>query len=253
MVDDLFWNSTVDEIVKGYTYLEKEEKYICLICGKRYDKGVIYKDGEKLLEAEKAVKNHIIHEHNSVFDYLINMDKKYTGLTENQKVLIKYFYAGLSDKEIVEKIGEGSTSTIRTYRFKFREREKEAKIILAMMQLLKLPQKKVESEEKFIPIHRGAKMIDDRFAITEDEREKVVNKYFKNGKLLEFPTKQKRKIIVLTEMWKKFDPTKKYTEKEVNEIIKEIYFDYVTIRRYFIEYGFMERTIDCKEYWVKVN
>lgn len=26
--------------------------------------------------------------------------------------------------------------------------------------------------------------------------------------------------------------------------------DYVTIRRYLIEYGFMERTNDCKEYWI---
>lgn len=252
MIDDLFWNSSVEEITKGYNYLEKEEKYTCLICGKIYEKGIIYKNDEELLEAERAIKIHIENEHDSVFDYLINMDKKYTGLTENQKLLIKYFHDGLSDKEIIEKLGEGSTSTIRTYRFKFREREKEAKVILAMMQLLNSPQKKVKKVEKFIEIHRGATMIDERFAITEDERKKFTSKYFKDGKLTEFPTKEKRKIIVLGEIWKKFEPSRKYSEKEVNEIIKEIYFDYVTIRRYFIEYGFLERTLDCSEYWVKL-
>ena len=36
-----------------------------------------------------------------------------------------------------------------------------------------------------------------------------------------------------------------------NSVLKLIYEDYATIRRYLIEYGFMERTNDCKEYWVK--
>ncbi|AVQ98165.1 hypothetical protein OBCHQ24_03680 [Oceanobacillus iheyensis] len=38
---------------------------------------------------------------------------------------------------------------------------------------------------------------------------------------------------------------------EVNEILKSIYINYVKIRRYFIEYGFMKRSRYCTEYWVK--
>jgi hypothetical protein len=48
-----------------------------------------------------------------------------------------------------------------------------------------------------------------------------------------------------------FERNKRYDERELNSIIKEIYEDYATIRRYLIEYGFMERTSNCKEYWLK--
>ena len=41
-----------------------------------------------------------------------------------------------------------------------------------------------------------------------------------------------------------------YTEREVNEIIQPIYADYVTIRRYLISYGLMNRTRNGSEYWL---
>lgn len=120
------------------------------------------------------------------------------------------------------------------------------------MQLLNNNRKDIH--EEFVPIHKGAKMVDDRYAITVEEREKVLNTYFKqgiDGPLESFPSKEKRKIIVLQQIMNRFDRSKKYTEKEVNEILKQIYADYVTIRRYLIEYGFMDRNKDCTEYWVK--
>ena len=43
---------------------------------------------------------------------------------------------------------------------------------------------------------------------------------------------------------------KEYKEMEVNKIIKPIFDDFVTVRRYLIEYGFMERAKDCSRYWV---
>ena len=97
-------------------------------------------------------------------------------------------------------------------------------------------------------------MIDARYAITEEEQEKYLKKYFPWGPdnaLSEFPKKQKRKLIILNHIIKHFELNKKYTEKEVNEILKSIYVDYVSIRRYLIEYGFMERMQDCSFYWVK--
>ncbi|WP_236719720.1 DUF2087 domain-containing protein [Neobacillus mesonae] len=34
-------------------------------------------------------------------------------------------------------------------------------------------------------------------------------------------------------------------------MLKSIYADFATIRRYLIEYGFMDRSKDCMKYWVK--
>lgn len=250
-INEIFWDSTVEEIKQGYVFISTTNEYVCLICGESFEKGVIYPQGELFCDAEKAAKVHIHKKHGSVFEYLVNMSKKYTGLTETQKELLKYFYKGFSDKEIVDAQGVGSTSTIRNHRFKLKEKEKQAKVFLAIMELLESR----KENEKFISIHRGATMVDDRYAVTEKERERIVKNYFKegnNGRLSVFPSKEKRKIVILQHIMKRFNPNQKYTEKEVNNILKEIYEDYVTIRRYLIEYGFMERNKDCSLYWVKL-
>ena len=50
---------------------------------------------------------------------------------------------------------------------------------------------------------------------------------------------------------KNFEPGRDYAEKEINKIIKPIYKDFSTIRRYLIEYGFLTRSADCSVYRVK--
>ncbi|WP_432406494.1 DUF2087 domain-containing protein [Wukongibacter sp. M2B1] len=247
-VDELFWNSNIDEIKKGYIYEPDIEKYLCIICGEVFEKGVIYPQGNALYDAERAVRNHIDKEHGSVFDYLIGMNKKYTGLTDIQRELLKYFHSGLSDKEIIMKTDSGSTSTIRNHRFRLKEKEKQSKVFLAIMALL---ENKSKENEGLINIHKGATMIDERYAITESEKEKVLRTYLKDEVLTTFPRKEKRKIIVLGYITKKFKNNVKYSEKQVNEILRKIHSDYVTIRRYLIEYGFLDRCDDCSSYWVK--
>ena len=48
----------------------------------------------------------------------------------------------------------------------------------------------------------------------------------------------------------KFAENKKYMETEVNEIIKEFYEDFSTIRRELINFGYMQRDVYTSEYWV---
>lgn len=111
-----------------------------------------------------------------------------------------------------------------------------------------------QTEDKFVSFHKGAKMVDERYVTTEEEKKKVLSTYFKqgsNGRLDILPSKEKRKLIILQNIVKRFDVNKKYSEKEINEILKIIYSDFATIRRHLIEYGFMERSKDCTEYWIK--
>ena len=111
-----------------------------------------------------------------------------------------------------------------------------------------------ESDHKFIHFHKGATMVDDRYAITEAEKKKVLSTYFKeglDGHLDKFPSKEKRKLIVLQNIMNHFELNTVYSEKEINHILKPVYSDFVTIRRYLIEYGFMERSKDGAEYWIK--
>ena len=72
--------------------------------------------------------------------------------------------------------------------------------------------------------------------------EEVKIKYFKNDKLMMIPKKEKNKIPVLQivlEMLK--EKSLEFTENELNEAIKEIYPDYSLIRRYLVDYKFLER------------
>ncbi|WP_053075120.1 DUF2087 domain-containing protein [Ornithinibacillus californiensis] len=87
--------------------------------------------------------------------------------------------------------------------------------------------------------------------ITSEERDKILTNYIKEGKLDTFPSKVKRKIIILEYFIQQFEREKDYTEKEVNDKLKGIYEDFVTIRRALVDFGFMERSRDGKEYRVK--
>ncbi|OOM77107.1 DUF2087 domain-containing protein [Clostridium sp. BL-8] len=92
------------------------------------------------------------------------------------------------------------------------------------------------------------------YKVTEKERENVLRGCFRlegGLKLKSFPVKEKKKIIVLEIIANEFNPSNTYSEKEINEIIKNISDDYVFIRRCLIEYGFLDRTRNGSDYWVK--
>lgn len=94
---------------------------------------------------------------------------------------------------------------------------------------------------------------DNMFTFTEAEIEKIKTGYFEGLsplKLKIFPPKQKKKYIVLSIIMNEIED-RIFSEKELNEVLKNIYFDFVTIRRALIDFGFMERTKDGKEYWIK--
>ncbi len=66
-------------------------------------------------------------------------------------------------------------------------------------------------------------------------------KFFKDGKLILIPKKQAAKLGIMEELIKLFETDKVYTEKEVNEVLKVVYSDYAVLRRYLVDYKFLER------------
>lgn len=139
-----------------------------------------------------------------------------------------------------------STSTIRHHRFVLKEKEREAKTFLAMMELLK---EKDQHAPAFVPVHTTATMVDERYNVTQDEQEQIIKKYFSEGLLTRFPQKEKQRLIVLREIATHLKPDYKYNEQELNEILKGFYEDYVLLRRYLVEYGFLGRKADGSSYW----
>ncbi len=75
----------------------------------------------------------------------------------------------------------------------------------------------------------------------EAYRQKVISTFIRDGLLEKLPSQFKKKIIILEEFLKLFNTSRMYTEKEVDEILKTVAKDYITIRRLFIDTGMMQR------------
>ncbi len=240
----------INEMKQGYSYVEEEEgKYICSYCKKEFYKGEVYPIGERFYEAEKGAMLHVHMEHGKPFELLMKSDSKYLTLTDNQKQILTLLEAGLSDNEIAKQLGV-TPSTVRHQKFMFREKAKQAKMFLAVYELA---QEHNTGGDRLVPIHSKAKMVDDRYITTEEEKEKILETAFSSLnplKLKHFPAKEKKKIVILKKISESFTEGKHYKEKELNQILKDIYDDYPTLRTYMIQYGFMGRTDDCREYWL---
>ena len=246
---ELFWNASLEELKRGY--IQEADHYICLLCGEIIEKGVVYPQEGVLYEAERFMRIHIKSVHQSVFDYLIQLDKKLTGLTDHQNHLLRLFYQGKSDVEVQQELEIGSASTIRNHRFVLKEKERQAKMFLALMELLK---EKDQHAPAFLPVHKTAKMVDDRYNVTKEEKEAIIKKYFPEG--MEGPLKKissegKAAASRSSGNCQSYKSEQTYSEKEMNQILENVYHDYVMIRRYLIEYGFLDRKLDGSQYWLK--
>jgi predicted transcriptional regulator len=79
---------------------------------------------------------------------------------------------------------------------------------------------------------------------------KVVEDYSRpDGQLKTIPSQRKKLEAVLRYVIQAFETEKRYTEKQVNEILSRFYDDTASLRRELIGNGLMKRTSDGGEYW----
>ncbi|MBO1263707.1 DUF2087 domain-containing protein [Proteiniclasticum sp. SCR006] len=217
-------------------YFEEEEAFRCAYCGESFEKERIYPYEEKLYSGKGMLKKHLLT-HNMV-EEILKLPRSATGLTEVQATLIPMLHQGMKDQEIADAL-RISSSTVRNHRFRLREKEKQAKLFIKLMEHLE-----IRGEEHIAP-HKGATMLDDRYQITKEEEDKVIKTYMtEEGALKSFPAREKKKIVVLRKIAQQFKEGRQYSEKEVNRVLLRIYEDHVLLRRYLIEYGFLDRTRD---------
>ena len=72
-------------------------------------------------------------------------------------------------------------------------------------------------------------------------RRKVLKSFMPDGYCKVMPAQVKKRLIIYEEIFRRFDASRTYTEKEVNAIISEVHEDYCTVRRSFIGMGWMSR------------
>lgn len=86
--------------------------------------------------------------------------------------------------------------------------------------------------------------------------ELLVKNFLDSDKRLKlFPAKRKMKIYALGYLAGKFEPEKRYTEKEVNELLMKwhSFGDAATLRRELYDYHFFNRESNGSVYWLEEN
>ena len=76
---------------------------------------------------------------------------------------------------------------------------------------------------------------------------KVMAVYVVNGKLKQVPTQLKKLEVVIRWLAKLFEYDRKYTEKQVNEILKKHNEDFATLRRELVDMHYLDRKDNV--YW----
>lgn len=90
----------------------------------------------------------------------------------------------------------------------------------------------------------GRELQDDRM---EAYRRKVLDSFFRNGRLEKLPAQHKKRLIVLEQFAQRFESGRRYGEQEVTGLITPLFDDYCAIRRLLVDEGLVRR--DGSLYW----
>jgi hypothetical protein len=68
-----------------------------------------------------------------------------------------------------------------------------------------------------------------------------------DGRITTMPAKRSKRLVLLDHVARQFEVGVHYPEQEVNRILRAVFDDYVALRRYLIDEGFLDR--DHGDYW----
>ncbi len=75
----------------------------------------------------------------------------------------------------------------------------------------------------------------------ESEEARTLRAFFDGERLKQIPAQRKKRVVILRHLLTRFAPSREYSEREVNEMLKVAHEDYATLRRELVDYGFMKR------------
>jgi hypothetical protein len=70
----------------------------------------------------------------------------------------------------------------------------------------------------------------------------------RDGRISVIPAKRAARLLLLDQVAQAFEPGRRYPELAVNEILKVLYDDHATLRRYLVDEDLLSRTPDGT-YW----
>ena len=77
---------------------------------------------------------------------------------------------------------------------------------------------------------------------------KVLRTCFRAGRLTRLPARRAKRLVVLDRLAQEFDVGVRYSERQVNGILRRFHPDVASLRRYLVDEGFLDRD-PGGEYW----
>ena len=66
--------------------------------------------------------------------------------------------------------------------------------------------------------------------------------FISHGRITAIPAKRTRRRLLLDQVAQAFEPGRRYPEAAVDEVLKQLFDDHCTLRRYLVDEQFMSRT-----------
>jgi hypothetical protein len=68
--------------------------------------------------------------------------------------------------------------------------------------------------------------------------------FIRDGRITAVPAKRTRRLLLLNRVAQAFEPGRRYPESVVDQILKTVFDDHCTLRRYLVDESFMSRTAE---------
>ncbi|MDT8284510.1 MAG: hypothetical protein RQ767_03210, partial [Thermovirgaceae bacterium] len=167
---EAFEKASIGELSEGVMEDPETHEWVCMSCGKTFAPGEVFQADGRFWEAKAAALLHAQREHGPQFLNLLKLMHQWKGVSDTQEHLLEAFFRGEDDASIARDLGI-SRSTVRNHRFRMKERARHAKAFLAMMGILEKNQK---PGARLVDFPANTRMADDRFALTEEEYERII-------------------------------------------------------------------------------
>jgi hypothetical protein len=98
-----------------------------------------------------------------------------------------------------------------------------------------------------IAVSASARVEPDPTGDAPEDAARVLRSFFRGGKLVQVPTQHAKKLVVLDRLSQEFDIGVRYSERQVNTLLRRFNDDTAALRRYLVDEGFLDR--ERGEYW----
>ncbi len=79
------------------------------------------------------------------------------------------------------------------------------------------------------------------------EEAAVLRSFLREGRIVALPVQRAKRLVVLDHVARAFEPGVRYSEPEVNAVLRVFHSDHASLRRALVDEGFLDR--DSTRYW----